>query len=335
MRYGIISGMTWGLDTVVLGIALAMGAFAGAPEASMASAFLHDAACALVMLIYMGVRGRLRHTLSALKTRSGKAVMGAAVLGGPLGMSGYLIAINNIGPGYTAIISSFYPAVGTVLAFVFLKERMKPGQVVALLAALAGVMLMGWTSTTIEGNAWLGIIGALMCMIGWGSEAVILAWGMRDDAVDNETALQIRETTSALTYALIVAPLFGVLKFSGQVLFTPATAVIALAGLAGTISYLFYYKAIDTIGAARGMALNVSYSAWAVVFGLLLMGTVPGPVTIICCVVVLVGTVLAATSDWNELRFGRKSRGGGSAGQDAPVDAAAAKAVAEAVARDE
>ena len=40
--------------------------------------------------------------------------MVAALLGGPVGMTGYLIAINNIGPGYTAIISSYYPAVGTV-----------------------------------------------------------------------------------------------------------------------------------------------------------------------------------------------------------------------------
>ena len=34
-----------------------------------------------------------------------------ALLGGPIGMSGYLAAINTIGPGYTAAISAFYPAV--------------------------------------------------------------------------------------------------------------------------------------------------------------------------------------------------------------------------------
>ena len=46
-------------------------------------------------------------------------------------------------------------------------------------------------------------------MFGWGSEAVLCAWGMRDDAVDNETALQIRETTSALVYLIVVLPIFG------------------------------------------------------------------------------------------------------------------------------
>jgi len=75
-----------------------------------------------------------------------------------------------------------------------------------------------------------------------------------------------------------------------------------LAALAGTASYLFYYKAIGTIGASRGMALNISYSAWAVVFALVLLRTVPSPLQVGCCIVILTGTVLAATPDWRDLR---------------------------------
>lgn len=197
--------------------------FLGSSEAALSSALLHNLACALILLVYMGVRGRLRDTFAAIKTNSGKAVMGAAVLGGPIGMSGYLIAINNIGPGYTAIISTFYPAVGTLLAYVFLKERMHLKQIVALLVALGGVILMGWSSMTAEvpGNAAIGIGAALLCVVGWGSEAVILAWGMRDEAVDNE-ALQIRETTSALVYLVVVGPIFGVVGFSLNAMPTPA-----------------------------------------------------------------------------------------------------------------
>lgn len=309
MRYGVLSGILWGLDTVVLAIALGMGLFLNAPEAALSSAFLHDALCAVVLLVYMGVRGRLQDTIAALRTRSGKVVMVAALLGGPIGMSGYLIAINSIGPGYTAILSSFYPAVGAVLAFVFLKERMKPRQIVALLAALAGVMVMGWSSTGADqvSNPWLGIGAAVLCMVGWGSEAVILAWGMREEAVDNETALQIRETTSGLVYGLIVIPIVGQWGFVSRVFATPATAVILLAAIAGSASYLYYYKAIDTIGAARGMGLNISYSAWAVIFALALPPhTIPTVLQVLCCVVVLIGTVLSASPDWSELRSWRR-----------------------------
>lgn len=302
MKWGIFSGALWGLDTVVLGIALAMAPFLGAGEASLASAILHDVLTALILLVYMGVRGRLRDTLAAIRTKSGKAIMLGALLGGPFGMTGYLIAINNIGPGYTAIISTFYPAVGTLLAFIFLKERMKPRQIVALLVALGAIILIGYSSTGSEtsGNPVLGVIAALACVFGWGSEAVILAWGMRDDDVDNETALQIRETISALVYVLAVAPIGGVVGFTLRAAPTLGTGIVVLAALAGTASYLFYYKAIASVGASRGMALNISYSAWAVLFALILIGTVPTPLQIVCCVVILIGTVLAATPNWRE-----------------------------------
>ncbi len=304
-RYGIFSGALWGLDTVVLAIALAMIPFADFGQSALAGAVLHDVACAVILLAYMAVRGRLKDTWKGLHTRPGMSVVVAALLGGPIGMSGYLIAIDNIGPGLTAIISTFYPALGTLLAFVLLKERMAPRQIAALLVALAAIVATGWSATSepIEGgNAILGVAGALACVIGWGSEAVILTWGMRDEAVDNEVALQIRETTSAVVYLFIVAPIAGVFGFTLHSLAHLSAGVVALAGLAGTASYLFYYKALSAIGASRGMALNISYSAWAIIFALAFPPhTIPTLMQVICCVVILVGTVLAATSNWGDL----------------------------------
>lgn len=311
MKYGLFSGILWGLDTVVLAIALSMSPYIGTAEAiafaAIASSFLHDACSAIWLMLYMGAKRRLKDTLAALKTRSGKVVMLGALLGGPIGMTGYVIAINNIGAAYTAIISAFYPALGAFLSFVLLKERMDAKQIAALVAALVGVMAMGYISAgdSEMGNATLGLIGAVLAVVGWGSEAVLCAWGMRDDAVDNETALQIRETTSALVYGIVVLPLFGAWGFAASATPSLATGVIALSALAGTASYLFYYKGISVIGAAKAMALNISYSAWAVVFGFVLQGTVPTAATVFFCILILAGTVLAA-SDWNEL-FGRKA----------------------------
>lgn len=302
MRYGIGSGALWGLDTVILAIALALNPFATDAHASLVSAALHDAICALILLIFMAVRGRLKDTWRAIHTRSGRAVMVAALLGGPIGMSGYLLAIDQIGAGYTAIISTFYPALGTALAVLVLKERMRPRQVIALAVAIGAIIATSYTSTSVSGSALWGVLGALAAVVGWGCEAVILAWGMRDDAVDNETALQIRETTSGLTYLVLVVPLGGALSSTGQALTSPgAMGLVALAAAAGTASYLFYYKAIDLLGAARAMALNISYSAWAVLFAFLLQSIVPAPIQIVLCVVILIGTVLAATENWREL----------------------------------
>ena len=92
MGYGLNSGLLWGLDTVILGIALSMAPYVGTAEAlafaAIVSAAFHDVFCAVWMFVIMAVRGRLKDTVAALKTRSGKVVAAAALLGGPFGMTG-------------------------------------------------------------------------------------------------------------------------------------------------------------------------------------------------------------------------------------------------------
>ena len=307
MHYGILSGALWALDTTVLSIALAMSPFSDGTAAAFAaivSSAFHDILCALWMTIYSAIKGQLGKALAAIKTRDGLVVAVGALLGGPIGMSGYVMAINLIGPSYTAVISAFYPAFGTLLAAIVLKEKVTVPRMVALAAALLGIIGMsaGALGSDAMTNPVLGIACALLCVVGWGSEAVFCAWGMKGDSVDDETALQIREMTSGLVYALIVLPVFGAWGFAAQAAPTMATGTVALSALAGVASYLFYYKAISKIGAARGMALNISYSAWAVILGIAL-GNVPEPLEIGCCVLILAGTVLAAC-DWKEL-FGK------------------------------
>ena len=107
MQYGLLSGILWAVDTVILGVALGMSPYLDSAQASFASAFMHDFFAAVILLVMMIHKGRLKDTLEAAKTKSGRVVMLGALLGGPIGMSGYLAAINAIGPGYTAAISAF------------------------------------------------------------------------------------------------------------------------------------------------------------------------------------------------------------------------------------
>ena len=129
MTGGLLAGLLWGLDTVILGIALAQSKFVSTQQAvflaPFVSTFLHDFASACWMLLYMGFKKQYRQVLNALKTPSGKYIMLGALLGGPIGMSGYVAAIQWIGPGYTAVISAMFPAVGALLSYLILKEKMQ------------------------------------------------------------------------------------------------------------------------------------------------------------------------------------------------------------------
>ena len=305
MITGLSAGVLWALDTVILGVALSMTPFASAGQAAalapFVSTFLHDACSSLWMLLYMGVRQQWRQTSRVLKTRSGRFILLGALLGGPVGMTGYIYAINSIGPVYTAVISSTFPAVGALLSWVFLKERMKPLQIAGLAVSVLGVMALGYVPDAARPeHAVFGFACALLCCFGWAAEAVICAWGMRDPDVSNEQALQLRQLASALVYGTVLLNVFHGWGLTATALTTTAFPVVALSALLGTASYLFYYKAIKTIGAAKAMALNISYSSWSILFSMLLLGTLPDLKSAVCAVAILGGSVLAGT-DLKEL----------------------------------
>lgn len=310
MLAGIIAGITWAIETIVLGYALAMSPFFSTEQAiflaPFVSTFLHDGFSAIWATIYNTVKGNAKNVWKAFKTKSGKFVVLAAVIGGPIGMTGYVMSVNYMGASIGAVASAVFPAIGAVLAFIFLKEKMKWHQWLFLIATLLGVYGLYYSPEMNVTNYALGIIGALMCSFGWGIEAVILAKSLTDPEVTDEYALQIRQTTSALTYGIILLPAISLIKGWGVTeswsfavsLFTSEATwlipTIAAAGLAATVSYLFYYKAIAQIGASKAMGLNVTYGAWAVIFTAIMTKTMPSAIAIVCTIVVLVCSVFAA-----------------------------------------
>ncbi|MBQ4289622.1 MAG: DMT family transporter [Clostridia bacterium] len=329
MLSGILAGVTWALETVIIGIALAMSPLVDNVGqavflAPFVSTFLHDAFSAVFSWLYNGVRGNLGNVFRALfRTKSGKWVVFAAIIGGPIGMTGYVMAVTYMGASIAAIASAIFPAVGSILAYLFLKEKMKWYQWIFLALTLLGVYGLSYDPTLNITNFWLGILGAILCSFGWGIEAVMLAKCLKDPEVKDEYALQIRQTTSALTYGIVILPVLGLLGF-GEGGASPwgftvrlfqdtgwLIPTIAIAGLFATASYLFYYRAISQIGASKSMALNVTYTAWAIVFTILYdviykifdhehaIG-VPAPFTIVCACVVLVCGIFAA-ADFKEI----------------------------------
>ena len=308
MIAGILAAITWAIETLTIGIAMAMTPFVSTEQAVLlapfVSTFLHDFFSAIWACAYNGIRGNLANVIKALKTKSGKYVILAAIIGGPVGMTGYVLSINNMGAAIGAVASAIFPAIGAVLAYFFLKEKMQWYRWILLIVTILGVYGLSYSPEINITNFWLGFAGTLMCAFGWGIEAVILAKSMQDPEVTDEIALQIRQTTSAVVYGLVILPFikgwgFTINLFSGTEMLIPT---LALAAFFATISYLCYYRAISQIGASKAMAVNVTYAAWAIVFTVLVFRdtSVLNPITIACTVVVLVCGVLAA-ADYKEL----------------------------------
>ena len=308
MIAGILAGITWAVETIVLGIALAMNPFVSTEQAVIlapfASTFLHDLFSAIWSCVYNGAKGNLPAVIKAVKTKSGKFVALAAVIGGPVGMTGYVLSVANMGASIGAVASAIFPAIGAVLAYFFLKEKMQWYRWIFLILSLLGVYGLSYSPDINITNFWLGFAGTLMCAFGWGIEAVIIAKSVQDEAVTDEIALQIRQTTSAIVYGIIIIPVmkgwgFTLSLFKGTGWLLPT---IAIAALFATASYLFYYRAISQIGASKSMALNITYSAWAVIFSVIFLRdySLLNPITILCTIAVLVFGILAG-ADYKDL----------------------------------
>lgn len=77
------------------------------------------------MKIYSLCKGNIKKIADIIKTRDFKWILCASAIGGPIGMTGYVLAVNYMGVSVGAIASAVYPAVGSILAFIFLKKKSK------------------------------------------------------------------------------------------------------------------------------------------------------------------------------------------------------------------
>lgn len=208
---GILSGMTWGLDTVLIGVAMAMAPFVENPVLVIGGTFicsmLHDAFAALWMVIIMGFKGRLKELWPAFKSKDGLYCALGALFGGPLAMTFYMLAIAKGGAALTATVTACYPLLGSAMAMVILKEKVRLRGWLGLLICILGIIYIGYTpADETDVNVIGGIMLAAIAAIGWATEGVVCGYGMKTGNVDPQMALLIRELTSGITYVLIVAP---------------------------------------------------------------------------------------------------------------------------------
>ncbi|HEX5643179.1 MAG TPA: DMT family transporter [Thermoleophilia bacterium] len=274
--WALLSGVFWGADGVVLGVALAMTPFIGAAAlvAPLAMAALHDGLSTGWMLAFNAATGRLRQLPRSLRSRHGLVLVAAAVIGGPIAMSGYLFGIKYAGPAYTLAISATYPAVGAVLSRIFLRERVTRRGWLGIAVTVAGAVVVTYTPP--DGAAplfYLGIALAAVATLGWGVEGVLAIHAMK--AIEPVVAGTLRMATSFVVYLCVVLPLAGGLGVFAAAFGQTSFWIVLGAAAAGAASYLTYYAANHLVGASRAMPLNSLYAVWAIVFSVVLTGLHP------------------------------------------------------------
>ncbi|MCD6527737.1 MAG: DMT family transporter [Desulfuromonas sp.] len=271
LLWGAFGGMSWGFAGIILGIAFTMAPFTGGATiytAGLVGSAMHDGFAGIFLTFYNIINGRGSEIFRTLKTWPGVLVCLAALFGGPIAMGGYLLGIQFAGAAYALSITACFPVIGTLLAWIFLKEKITPLVWGGIICCVAGAIIVGYTPP--DGAAYphfyLGIGCALLACFGWGIEGVLSTFGM--DMVDPDIAIAVRESVSCIVSLVGVLPFVAGWAMIGES-FTNLDSlwILALAGCIGGVSYLAWYKSLNMTGVGRAMALNITYVIWGLIFG--------------------------------------------------------------------
>ena len=325
--FGILVGIVWGLDGVLMGRVGAAPVFTdlayamsqGVSELSfnfspLVTAFFHESFCFMWVAIVLMFSKQFKQVFYILlHTKKGRATALAALVGSPIGMSAYLLGIKYATAPYASSISVIYPGVGALISYLVLKEKLSLRAVCGIALSLFGSFMLGFNpSANVPDTFPMGVMFAGIAVLGWALEGVIIGFAMKHVKGEDTVAaapqqlLCLRYFISMLSYAIIVLPLIKGYPLAGSIV--SSGMVFKYAGIAvlGAITYLSWYKAVDLIGAAMGTALNSTAALWTIIFSALLFKAPITPALACWGVVIVTGVFIFAIDPKS---FKKRARG--------------------------
>lgn len=276
---GLSSGFFWAVNGIILSLITgseylknySVGILFFLP---LVFAGFNDLFAGIFVLGYNGVFRKLKLILPALKTKTGKMVCFAGLIGGPVGQCSYIMGISLAGSAYAIPISSLCPMFGTILSAVFLKEKVNLKTFLCVLGCIVGTFILSYTKPADNyPHFYLGILFSIIASFSWGLEATIVNFANKEE-LEEEIILNIREIVSGLTILFLVLPFLRL--FSGFVVTIRHFEILKyliFSGFFAGLSYLLYYKAMKLNGVSKGMAFNSTFSVWSVILSVLFLST--------------------------------------------------------------
>ena len=268
LTLAVLSGIAYGLSSAFLTLAESEGVWgewfgASSPLSAFAVTF---------------VLASLASGINDLPSKPGRVMMACALVGGPIGATLYVIALNMAtaagAPGIIVPVAALNVAAGAVLSHILFKQELNARMVFGIVVCLVCCGVIGGTSFSNVGTdvlvACLFALGAAIC---WGIEGCIAGFGTA--LIDYNVGITIRQITSGLVTLFVLVPALCVAGGDGLALyprilgaaFTDQTLLwFVVSGFFSMYAYSLWYKGNSMCGTALGMACNGMYSFWAPLF---------------------------------------------------------------------
>lgn len=288
MTEGMMKGI-WVSDIyaeVPSGVAAGVSAFFIVYTVSAIGAACVDIGSAIWSLFFGGCLGRLGDFKRTLGTKPGKILIVAAIIGGPIASTAYVIGLQMAG-SIIVPIAALNAAIGAIIGRFVFKQKLTVGMIIGIIICFIAAVIIGSSSMTdldFSGGAALGCLAAFAAALGWGIEGAV--GGYACCMVDTEIAIIIRQCTSGLVNGVIFVSLLSLIGGDGigtgfHVLTSCLTDgfsmfLLFIAGVFSSFSFKFWYKGAAMCGAALGMGCNGAYAFWGPFWCLIVCGFIFG-----------------------------------------------------------
>lgn len=270
----------WGASFLFMRVAApAFGAFALVEvRVAIAAAFL------LPLLAWRGGLAALRAHAPTL------AVVG--VLNSAIPFVLFTYSTLTITAGFASILNATVPMWAALVAWLWLRERIRAAQWLGLAIGLAGVVLLVWGRIDLRpgGSQWsatLAIAAALLASLSYG---VAANYTKRRLAGVNTLAVA---TGSQIAAALALAPFALATWPAAPVGVRDWAAAIALGVACTGLAYILYFRLIDRVGAMRAASVTFLIPLFGVLWGAVFLSEAITLQMAAGGAVILVGTALA------------------------------------------
>ena len=276
----VLLAAIWGASFMFMRVASQeMGAFAAAGlRVCVAALFL------LPLLLARGLGPALR--------RHWKLTFAVGVLNSAIPFVCFTYALLSITTGLSAILNATVPLFGAVLAWLWLKDRPSKSRMLGLAVGFAGVTMLAWDKASFKPDA----SGATT---GWAVLAVLLAcfcYGLAASVAKRFMGglpSLVSATGSQIGASLALIP-FTLLYWPDHAPGLQAWLSVLVLGVVCTgLAYVLYFRLIERAGPARALSVTFAIPAFAVFYGVLLLGESVTPWMVVCALVIIAGTTLS------------------------------------------
>ncbi len=275
----LLLAVIWGASFLFMRIA--------APEfGSFALAEIRVAIGALFLAVVLAWRGGFSGLNGALVPVSIAGLFNCA-----LPFVGIAYATVFITAGTAAVLNASTPLFGALVAYGWLKDRLTAHRIIGLAVGFAGVLLLAWDKISFHGH---GITLAILAALG-----AALSYGLGVNFTKRKLGgvpSLAAAAGSQIAAALLLLPPAAMNWPSAGPSLKSWLCVIALGILCTGVAYIFYFRLIARIGAAKTITVTYLIPVFGMLWGSLFLNEAITVSMVAACTVILLGTALASGS---------------------------------------